>query len=102
ITSTGIYRIKCILTITEPPRRFFDPYNAVFRTHDTTLILTRCSRQAMLTELLEGLMAEAQQDKRATRRFALKLPVAVTYAENGAQELSAQTRDEIGRASCRG
>ena len=45
-------------------------------------------------------MAEAQQDKRATRRFALKLPVAVTYAENGAQELSAQTRDVSARGIC--
>jgi len=45
-------------------------------------------------------MAEAQQDKRATRRFALKLPVVVTYAENGAQELSAQTRDVSARGIC--
>lgn len=42
-------------------------------------------------------MAEAQQEKRATRRFALRLPVAVTYAENGTQEKSAQTRDVSAR-----
>ena len=42
-------------------------------------------------------MAEAQQEKRATRRFALRLPVAVTYAENGTQERSAQTRDVSAR-----
>ena len=42
-------------------------------------------------------MAEAQQEKRATRRFALRLPVAVTYADNGTQERSAQTRDVSAR-----
>ncbi len=42
-------------------------------------------------------MAEAQQEKRATRRFALRLPVAVTYADNGTQEKSAQTRDVSAR-----
>jgi hypothetical protein len=42
-------------------------------------------------------MAEAQQEKRATRRFALRLPVAVTYTENGTQEKSAQTRDVSAR-----
>jgi len=42
-------------------------------------------------------MAEAQQEKRATRRFALRLPVAVTYAEHGTQEKSAQTRDVSAR-----
>lgn len=45
-------------------------------------------------------MAEAQQDKRATRRFALRLPVSVTYAENGAQEKTAQTRDVSARGIC--
>ena len=30
-------------------------------------------------------MADAQQDKRSTRRFALRLPVSVTYSENGEQ-----------------
>ena len=42
-------------------------------------------------------MAEAQQEKRATRRFALRLPVAVTYTDNGAQEKAAQTRDVSAR-----
>lgn len=41
-------------------------------------------------------MAEAQE-KRATRRFALRLPVAVTYPDNGAQEKTAQTRDVSAR-----
>jgi PilZ domain len=45
-------------------------------------------------------MAEAQQDKRATRRFALRLPVSVTYTENGAQEKTAQTRDVSARGIC--
>ena len=39
-------------------------------------------------------MAETQQekDKRATRRFALRLPVSVRYGEDG-QEHTAETRD---------
>jgi hypothetical protein len=45
-------------------------------------------------------MAEPQQDKRATRRFALRLPVAVSYAENGGQEKAAQTRDVSARGIC--
>ena len=46
-------------------------------------------------------MAEAQQekDKRATRRFALHLPVSVRYGENG-QESEAQTRDVSARGVC--
>jgi hypothetical protein len=45
-------------------------------------------------------MAESEQDKRATRRFALRLPVSVTYNENGAQEKTAQTRDVSARGIC--
>jgi hypothetical protein len=46
-------------------------------------------------------MAEAEQDnKRATRRFALRLPVSVTYSEGGVQEKSAQTRDVSARGIC--
>jgi hypothetical protein len=45
-------------------------------------------------------MAEGQQDKRATRRFALRLPVAVTYGEDGVQEKAAQTRDVSARGIC--
>ncbi len=46
-------------------------------------------------------MAETQQenDKRATRRFALRLPVAVRYGEDG-NEHSAQTRDVSARGIC--
>ena len=42
-------------------------------------------------------MADAPQDKRSTRRFALRLPVSVTYSENGEQLKSAQTRDVSAR-----
>jgi hypothetical protein len=45
-------------------------------------------------------MAEAQPEKRATRRFALRLPVSVNYADNGMQEKSAQTRDVSARGIC--
>src|SRR6201984_3107754 len=50
-------------------------------------------------------MAETQQDqdqdnnKRATRRFALRLPVSVRYGENE-QEHEAQTRDVSARGLC--
>jgi hypothetical protein len=45
-------------------------------------------------------MVEAEHEKRATRRFALRLPVAVTYSDNGSQEKSAQTRDVSARGIC--
>ena len=47
-------------------------------------------------------MADSQQenDKRATRRFALRLPVSVRYGENAAEEQSAQTRDVSARGIC--
>jgi hypothetical protein len=48
-------------------------------------------------------MAETPQDqdndKRATRRFALRLPVSVRYGENG-EEHAAQTRDVSARGIC--
>src|SRR5258708_5770510 len=52
-----------------------------------------------------GSMAETQQDqdqdnnKRATRRFSLRLPVSVRYGENE-QEHAAQTRDVSARGIC--
>ena len=46
-------------------------------------------------------MAETtQENKRATRRFALRLPVSVTYDNNGSQEQTAQTRDVSARGIC--
>lgn len=45
-------------------------------------------------------MAESNPEKRATRRFALRLPVAVTYADDSGQEHSAQTRDVSARGIC--
>src|SRR5207302_9208570 len=45
-------------------------------------------------------MAEAEREKRSTRRFALRLPVSVTYAQNGEQEKTAQTRDVSARGIC--
>jgi PilZ domain-containing protein len=50
-------------------------------------------------------MAETQQDqdsandKRATRRFALRLPVTVRYGENESEHV-AQTRDVSARGIC--
>jgi hypothetical protein len=45
-------------------------------------------------------MAETEQDKRATRRFALRLPVSVSYTEDGVREKTAQTRDVSARGIC--
>ena len=43
--------------------------------------------------------AELEKDKRATRRFALRLPVSVRYGDNG-HEHEAQTRDVSARGIC--
>jgi hypothetical protein len=45
-------------------------------------------------------MVEPHPEKRATRRFSLRLPVAVTYTDDGVQERSAQTRDVSARGIC--
>ena len=42
---------------------------------------------------------QQEKDKRATRRFALRLPVRVRYGENG-QERETQTRDVSARGVC--
>jgi len=45
-------------------------------------------------------MAATEQEKRATRRFALRLPVSVSYTDNGGEERTAQTRDVSARGIC--
>ncbi len=45
-------------------------------------------------------MAEPYAEKRATRRFALRLPVSVTYTSVGSKEQDAQTRDVSARGIC--
>lgn len=45
-------------------------------------------------------MPEVQQDKRSTRRFALRLPVTVSYTGDGSEEKPAQTRDVSARGIC--
>ena len=54
----------------------------------------------MLLQFYGDLMPESEPEKRATRRFALRLPVAVSYSDNGSQEKSAQTRDVSARGIC--
>jgi hypothetical protein len=44
-------------------------------------------------------MAEAQQEKRAARRFALRIPVAIARGENSTFNESAQLRDVSARGS---
>jgi hypothetical protein len=50
-----------------------------------------------LVTLIGGTMVEGQIDKRATRRFALRLPVTVSSKANGTRETEAQTRDVSAR-----
>jgi hypothetical protein len=45
-------------------------------------------------------MAEAQQEKRAARRFALRIPVAVDHGESSAPAEIAQIRDVSARGIC--
>jgi hypothetical protein len=45
-------------------------------------------------------MAEAQQEKRAARRFALRIPVSVGRGENSDCSESAQIRDVSARGIC--
>ena len=45
-------------------------------------------------------MAEPQSEKRAARRFALRIPVSVDHGENPAQSEVAQIRDVSARGIC--
>jgi len=45
-------------------------------------------------------MAEVHEEKRATRRFALRLPVSVNQAETASHPETAQTRDVSARGIC--
>lgn len=45
-------------------------------------------------------MAEAQREKRATRRFSLRLPVAVSYQDGAAHSENSLTRDVSARGIC--
>src|SRR6267154_2306181 len=45
-------------------------------------------------------MAEAQQEKRAARRFALRIPVAIGRGENSECSESAQIRNVSARGIC--
>jgi hypothetical protein len=45
-------------------------------------------------------MEQSQQDKRATRRFALQLPISVKYQNGVAGEKNAVTKDVSARGIC--
>jgi len=45
-------------------------------------------------------MAEARQEKRAARRFALRIPVTVDQGENGSRPETALIRDVSARGIC--
>ena len=42
-------------------------------------------------------MAQPQPEKRGTRRFALHLPISVTFLDNGTYEVTGRTRDVSSR-----
>ena len=45
-------------------------------------------------------MAQPQQEQRATRRFSLRLPLAIKYVDGGPHEKVAHTRDVSARGVC--
>ena len=44
-------------------------------------------------------MAQPQPEKRGTRRFALRLPISVTFLDNGTYEVTGRTRDVSSRGA---
>ena len=42
-------------------------------------------------------MAQAQPEKRSTRRFSLDLPISVRFPDNGRQKVAGRTRDVSSR-----
>src|ERR1700678_1667434 len=52
-----------------------------------------------MAETQQDLDKDKDNDKRATRRFALRLPLSVRYGEND-EEHAAQTRDVRARGIC--
>jgi PilZ domain-containing protein len=58
--------------------------------------IQRCRRLSSLEER----MAEPQLEKRAARRFALRIPVSVDHGENPQQNEVAQIRDVSARGIC--
>ncbi|PYV56747.1 MAG: hypothetical protein DMG90_11740 [Acidobacteria bacterium] len=53
-----------------------------------------------MLQALNSTMADTEREKRATRRFALRLPVSVVAPGNGSHEHAAQTRDVSARGIC--
>ena len=53
-----------------------------------------------MLQALNSTMADTEREKRATRRFALRLPVSVIAPDNGSHEHTAQTRDVSARGIC--
>ncbi len=45
-------------------------------------------------------MGQTQREQRATRRFALRLPVTVKFGEGAGQKETAETRDVSSRGIC--
>ena len=45
-------------------------------------------------------MAEPQPERRSSRRFALRLPLTVTYPDSTQNEIEAQSRDVSARGIC--
>jgi hypothetical protein len=65
----------------------------------TVTAFRRDSYGKVKSHFLENVMAEGQE-KRAARRFALRIPVAVSQGGNSAQTETAQIRDVSARGIC--
>ena len=66
----------------------------------TNILDTVTVRRHAYTDLADKPIADGSPEKRATRRFALRLPVEVAHSENESQAKAAQTRDVSARGIC--
>jgi len=60
----------------------------------------RASKRHAYNALADKPIGGSSPEKRATRRFALRLPVSLGYPENEAEASAAQTRDVSARGIC--
>ncbi len=61
---------------------------------------TAAPRPHAYSDLAEKITTDGSPEKRATRRFALRLPVSVADSENESELKAAQTRDVSARGIC--
>ena len=71
-----------------------------FAVEPSESLLTQTRPDRILNPPMGESMAEVPQEKRSTRRFALRLPVSVNYSTSPTPEKPAQTRDVSARGIC--